>query len=58
MWALTVILFLVTSLDAAFTWWDRVVAISHVATVREFCVEAPIDPVEGSRDSKDSNRSS
>lgn len=46
-WALTIVLFVVTGLDAACTWWDRVVAISHIATVREFCVEAPTDPVKG-----------
>jgi len=44
-WILTVVLFIVTGIDAACTWWDRVVAISHVATVREFCVQAPTDPV-------------
>ncbi|CAJ1400888.1 unnamed protein product, partial [Effrenium voratum] len=38
---LTVLLFVVTSLDAAFTWCDRVVAISHMATVREFCAGSP-----------------
>ncbi|CAK9029426.1 Uncharacterized protein SCF082_LOCUS18783 [Durusdinium trenchii] len=48
-WALTIVLFIVTSLDAAFTWWDRVVAISHVATVREFCAESPVDPEEGQK---------
>eukprot|EP00931_Biecheleriopsis_adriatica_P087740 TRINITY_DN62168_c0_g1_i1.p1 TRINITY_DN62168_c0_g1~~TRINITY_DN62168_c0_g1_i1.p1 ORF type:complete len:1075 (+),score=225.88 TRINITY_DN62168_c0_g1_i1:156-3227(+) len=40
---LTVVLFVVTTLDAGFTWWERVVALSHLATVREFCVQAPID---------------
>jgi len=44
---LTVTLFLVTTLDACFTWFDRVVQISHMATVREFCVEAPSGIEEG-----------
>jgi len=44
---LTIILFVVTSADACFTWFDRVVALSHIATVHEFCASVPNDPDKG-----------
>lgn len=44
---LTVILSLVTIADAGFNWFDRIVAISHLATVREFCVASSADPILG-----------
>lgn len=45
--AFTIMLSVVTLLDSSFAWIDRSWALAKVATMSEFCIHAPTDPLTG-----------
>jgi len=45
--AFTIMLSVVTLLDSSFSWIDRSWAVARVATMSEFCIQAPSDPFTG-----------